>query len=214
MINTVGTYLVSRAFLAGMIDAGWGRIINVSSAASLGTPGPLTSAYATSKVAQNHFTRHLAAELAGTGVTANVIHPGVPRNLSFRAFAQRFFATALSAERSAGCRQDVKTEMWEDIVSARTLPLLCGLAKAGRTSLSLCLSVHLPVILPVCWAACYLPVGLARCVWLSPCVCLSSGVRAAAARQDGGCGGRHAGLGGAGGGDGRRPAGEGRQACA
>ena len=26
MINTVGTYLVSRAFLSGMIDAGWGRI--------------------------------------------------------------------------------------------------------------------------------------------------------------------------------------------
>ena len=33
-------------------------------------------------------------------------------------------------------------------------------------------------VLPVCWAACYLPAGLARCVWLSPCVCLSSGVRA------------------------------------
>ena len=84
--NTAGPYLVSRAFLGGMIDAGWGRIVNLSSAASLHTPGPLNSAYGTSKVALNQFTRHLAAELQETGVTANVIHPG-----------------------------DVKTEMWADI---------------------------------------------------------------------------------------------------
>ncbi|MBT4099661.1 MAG: SDR family oxidoreductase [Gemmatimonadetes bacterium] len=86
LINTAGPYLVSRAFLGGMIDAGWGRIVNLSSAASLHTPGPLNSAYGTSKVALNQFTRHLAAELQETGVTANVIHPG-----------------------------DVKTEMWADI---------------------------------------------------------------------------------------------------
>ena len=76
MIDAVGPYLVSRAFLDGMIDGGWGRIVNLSSAASLHTPGPLNSAYATAKVALNQFTRHLAAELEATGVTANVIHPG------------------------------------------------------------------------------------------------------------------------------------------
>ena len=86
MIDTVGPYLVSRAFLDGMIDAGWGRIVSLSSAASLHTPGPLNSAYGTAKVALNQFTRHLAAELKETGVTANVIHPG-----------------------------DVKTAMWSDI---------------------------------------------------------------------------------------------------
>jgi len=86
MLNTVAPYLTARAFVDGMIAAGWGRIVNVSSAASLDPPGGLNSAYATSKVALNHFTRHLAAELAGTGVTANVIHPG-----------------------------DVMTEMWADI---------------------------------------------------------------------------------------------------
>ena len=85
-VNTIAPYLTCRAFVGGMIDAGWGRIVNVSSAAALAPPGPLNSAYATSKVALNQLTRHLAAELAGTGVTANVIHPG-----------------------------EVKTEMWADI---------------------------------------------------------------------------------------------------
>ena len=86
MVNTVAPYLTCRAFVGSMVDSGWGRIVNVSSAASLATPGPLNSAYATSKVALNHFTRQLAAEVSGSGVTANVIHPG-----------------------------EVKTEMWADI---------------------------------------------------------------------------------------------------
>ena len=84
--NTIAPYLTCRAFVNDMIAQGWGRIISVSSAAAFHTPGPSNSAYATSKVALNQFTRHLAAELAGTGVTANVIHPG-----------------------------EVKTEMWADI---------------------------------------------------------------------------------------------------
>ena len=75
-VNAIGPYLTCRAFLGGMLVAGWGRIINFSSAASLHPPGPLNSAYGTSKVALNQFTRHLASELVGTGVTANVIHPG------------------------------------------------------------------------------------------------------------------------------------------
>lgn len=86
LINTIAPYLVCRAFVNEMIEEGWGRVVNVSSAAAFDPPGGLNSAYATSKVALNHLTRHLAAELSGTGVTANVIHPG-----------------------------DVKTEMWADI---------------------------------------------------------------------------------------------------
>lgn len=92
-VNVNGPYLTCRAFASGMRTRGWGRIVNFSSAAALHPPGPLNSAYGVSKVALNQFTRHLAAELAGSGVTANVIHPG-----------------------------DVKTDMWADIRDqARTL---------------------------------------------------------------------------------------------
>lgn len=86
MIDAVAPFLTTNRFVGGMVDAGWGRIVNVTSAASLHPPGPLNSAYGTAKVALNQLTRHLAAEIAGTGVTANVIHPG-----------------------------DVKTDMWKDI---------------------------------------------------------------------------------------------------
>ena len=76
MVDTIGPYLTCRAFVGGMLEAGWGRIVNLTSAASLLPPDGLGSAYATAKAALNHLTRHLAADVEGTGVTANVIHPG------------------------------------------------------------------------------------------------------------------------------------------
>ncbi len=76
MVDAIGPYLSCRAFIGGMLEGGWGRIVNVTSAASLHPPGAIGSAYATAKTALNQLTRHLAADIEGTGVTANVIHPG------------------------------------------------------------------------------------------------------------------------------------------
>ena len=44
MIDAISSYYTSRAFLPAMLDARWGRIINLSSAASLHQPGKLNSA--------------------------------------------------------------------------------------------------------------------------------------------------------------------------
>jgi NAD(P)-dependent dehydrogenase (short-subunit alcohol dehydrogenase family) len=104
-INTLGPYLLCRALLSDMLEAGWGRIINFSSAAALHVPGPLNSAYGTSKVALNQFTRHLAAELAGTGITACVIHPGEVQTAMWAAIRDEAETTG---ERGAGYRRWVQ----------------------------------------------------------------------------------------------------------
>jgi len=85
-VNVIGPMCLSQLTARDMIEAGWGRIVNVSSAQALHPPDPIVTAYATSKVALNFATRCLAAELEGSEVSACVIHPG-----------------------------DVMTSMWEDI---------------------------------------------------------------------------------------------------
>ena len=109
LINTLGPYLLCRAFLADMLRTGWGRIIQFSSAASLHVPGPLNRAYGTSKVALNQFTRHLAAELAGTQVTACVLHPGEVQTAMWAAIRDESQSTG---ELGAGYRR------WVDEVAA------------------------------------------------------------------------------------------------
>jgi NAD(P)-dependent dehydrogenase (short-subunit alcohol dehydrogenase family) len=65
---------VVQATLPGMLAAGWGRIVNVTSLTTLGTAE--RTPYAASKAALEACTRIWANELASTGITVNAVAPG------------------------------------------------------------------------------------------------------------------------------------------
>ena len=76
-LNVVAAAALSFAVLPAMVERGWGRIVNVSSAIA-GQPGAMVgmNAYAASKAALEAHTLNLAAELDGSGVTVNAFRPG------------------------------------------------------------------------------------------------------------------------------------------
>jgi NAD(P)-dependent dehydrogenase (short-subunit alcohol dehydrogenase family) len=76
-INVVAPAALTAAVLPGMLDAGWGRIVNVSSGIAARPDSMVRfNAYATTKAALEAHTVNLAAELRGTGVTVNGYRPG------------------------------------------------------------------------------------------------------------------------------------------
>jgi 3-oxoacyl-[acyl-carrier protein] reductase len=75
-VNVTGTFHTCRAFVPGMRDKGWGRIVNIASMA--GKDGnPNMSPYSASKAAVIALTKSLGKELAKSGVLANCIAPAV-----------------------------------------------------------------------------------------------------------------------------------------
>jgi 3-oxoacyl-[acyl-carrier protein] reductase len=86
-VHLRGAFLMSRAAQAHMIEAGWGRIVNLSSTSALGNRGQAN--YAAAKAGMQGFTKTLAIELGRFGVTANAIAPGFIATEMTRITAER-----------------------------------------------------------------------------------------------------------------------------
>lgn len=86
-VHMRGHFLMSRAVQRHMTEAGWGRIVNISSTSALGNRGQAN--YAAAKAGVQGFTKTLAIELGKFGVTVNAIAPGMIETDMTRATAER-----------------------------------------------------------------------------------------------------------------------------
>jgi 3-oxoacyl-[acyl-carrier protein] reductase len=73
-VHLRGAFLMSRATQQHMTEAGWGRIVNISSLSALGNRGQAN--YAAAKAGLQGFTKTLSLELGRFGITVNAIAPG------------------------------------------------------------------------------------------------------------------------------------------
>jgi len=92
-VNLDSVFLVSRAFVPGMVERGYGRIVNVASIAGKeGVPG--IAAYASAKAGVIGFTKSLARELMTTGVTVNAVAPVMVRTDLFEQMTPEHIAAS------------------------------------------------------------------------------------------------------------------------
>ena len=99
-VNATGAFLCTRAALPGMAERGRGRIVTVASTAGL-VGARYTAAYTASKHAAVGLTRAVAAEVAGTGVTANAVCPTFVRTDMTSESLRRIAATTGRSEADA-----------------------------------------------------------------------------------------------------------------
>ncbi len=137
-VNITGAFYCARAVAPIMRQAGWGRIINLSSDTALNPP-PLTFAhYVTSKAALVGFTRTLARELGPDGITVNAIMPGSTETEIDRGEAMRENRAINVLPRQAIPRTEVAEDLvgaalflaseGADFITGQTLPVNGGLA--------------------------------------------------------------------------------------
>jgi 3-oxoacyl-[acyl-carrier protein] reductase len=97
-VNLTGVFFCCRAVIPGMVERGWGRVVNVSSMAGKeGNPG--MSAYSAAKAGVIALTKSLGKELGTTGVLINAVAPSLfdtPMNKHSREAAPAVFAELLN----------------------------------------------------------------------------------------------------------------------
>ncbi|MBK0869338.1 MAG: 3-oxoacyl-ACP reductase FabG [Saccharopolyspora sp.] len=90
-VHLRGAFLMSRAVQKFMVEAKWGRIVNLSSTSALGNRGQAN--YSTAKAGMQGLTKTLAIELGKFGVTVNAIAPGFIATDMTKATAERVGAS-------------------------------------------------------------------------------------------------------------------------
>jgi NAD(P)-dependent dehydrogenase (short-subunit alcohol dehydrogenase family) len=91
--NVMSGVRLSRAYMKGMLDRGWGRIVFISSESAVHIPKEMIH-YGFSKTAQLAVSRGLAELTGGTGVTVNSVLPGPTRSDGVEGFLQSMAAQA------------------------------------------------------------------------------------------------------------------------
>ena len=129
-VHLRGSFLMSRAVQRYQTEAGWGRIVNLSSTSALGNRGQAN--YAAAKAGLQGFTKTLAIELGRFGVTVNAVAPGFIVTDMTAATAQRVGMSFEDFQRAAVAQIPVgRVGRPEDI--AATVAFLVG-EEAGFVS--------------------------------------------------------------------------------
>jgi len=108
-VGVMSAVRCTRAAVPLMQQAGWGRVVNISSVSSrIGLP--MEAPYMTAKAALNALSRNMAVALAKTGILVNTVTPGVFRTEALEAFMQ---ATDVAAKYDPDKPEDVWAWMQE-----------------------------------------------------------------------------------------------------
>ena len=127
-VNVTAAFRLARAVVPAMVDAGWGRIINIASVAGL-TGFAYTSAYCASKDALVGLTRALAAELSRTRVTVNAVCPGfLETEMTERTIATITAKTGRSADEARRALEEVSPQrrLFQVEEVAHVVRMLCA----------------------------------------------------------------------------------------
>ena len=93
-VNMTGVFLCCKAFTPAMLEADYGRIINIASVAGT-EASPSINAYSTSKAGVIGFTKTLGRELARTRITVNCVTPAAIRTAIFDRWPEDYVETLL-----------------------------------------------------------------------------------------------------------------------
>jgi 3-oxoacyl-[acyl-carrier protein] reductase len=122
-VHLRGAFLMTRAVQGHMVEAKWGRIVNLSSTSALGNRGQVN--YSAAKAGMQGFTKTLAIELGRFGVTANAVAPGFIVTEMTKITAERMGVNFEDMQKGAATQIPVgRVGQPEDI--ANTISFLCS----------------------------------------------------------------------------------------